>query len=229
MLAAPLVCTILGLIFAVLMEKIAWATAFKLIIFMPMAISMLAAGIIFRTAFQQNPDIGMANAITVTIKEFFSSESHYPDARLRASEEFSSFEQQETGGGFFSTSEFGPGDVALIPLIGIAPEHMGDEPVPAVPSQAQDRAVTGTVWLDFIPGGGGETGHIDAGKPGLGGITIHATDGSGNGYEAVTADDGTFAFEGVTEPLTLSVPASNFTSGTNWESTGWDPTSLPPS
>lgn len=218
-LVAPLVCTILGLIFAVLMEKIAWATAFKLIIFMPMAISMLAAGIIFRTAFQQNPDIGMANAITVTIREFFSSGSHYPDARLRAGEEFSSFEQQETGGEILSTSEFGPGDVALIPLIGIAPEHMSDDPVPAVPSQAQDNAVTGTVWLDFIPGGGGETGHIDAGKPGLGGITIHATDGSGNDYEVVTADDGTFAFEEVTEPLTLSVPASNFTSGPtgiNW-------------
>ena len=219
-LVAPLVCTVLGLIFAVLMEKIAWSTAFKLIIFMPMAISMLAAGIIFRSVFQQNPDIGLANAVTVTVKELFSSGSHYPDARLRAGEEFSSFEQLDGAGSeIISVGEFEPGDVALIPLIGIGPEHIDDEPTLAAPTESQDGTITGTVWLDFVRGGGGENGQIDADKPGLGGITVEGINSVGDVFETETDDDGTFIFEDVDEPLTLRVPASNFAagpSGINW-------------
>lgn len=219
-LVAPLVCTVLGLIFAVLMEKIAWSTAFKLIIFMPMAISMLAAGIIFRTVFQQNPEIGLANAVTVTVQEVFSSGSHYPEARLREGPEFSSFEQQGgTGAEIMSTGEFAPGEVALVPLIGIAPEHVGDDPTPAVEAQPEDGTITGTIWLDFVRGGGGENGQIDADKPGLGGITVEAINRSGDVWETTTEDDGTFVFEDVSEPLTIRVPATNFTSGPtgiNW-------------
>lgn len=216
-LVAPLVCTVLGLIFAVLMEKIAWATAFKLIIFMPMAISMLAAGIIFRTAFQQNPDIGIANAVTVAVKNVFSSGAHYPDARLRAGEEFSGFEQQGgPGSEILSLGEFEPGDVALIPLIGIAPEYIGS--TPAVEAQSEDGTITGTVWLDFVRGGGGEAGQVDADKPGLGGITVEGVNSVGDVWETTTEDDGTFTLE-ADEPLTIRVPASNFSagpSGINW-------------
>ena len=53
------------------MEKIQWRTAFRLIIFMPMAISMLAAGVIWRSAFQQDPNIGLANAVVVGIQDTF--------------------------------------------------------------------------------------------------------------------------------------------------------------
>lgn len=55
---APTVSTALGLIFAVLTERVRWGTAFKLIVFMPMAISMLAAGIIFRLVYEQDPERG---------------------------------------------------------------------------------------------------------------------------------------------------------------------------
>ena len=41
--AAPSIVTALGLMFAVLSERIRWTTAFKFIIFMPMAISFLAS------------------------------------------------------------------------------------------------------------------------------------------------------------------------------------------
>ena len=218
-LVAPLVCTILGLIFAVLMEKIAWSTAFKLIIFMPMAISMLAAGIIFRSVFQQNPDIGLANAVTVTAKEFFSSGSQYPGARLRDGDD-SQFEQSGGAGSeILSIGEFEAGDVALIPLIGIGPEAIGDEPTIAASPSEQGGSITGTVWLDFVRGGGGEPGQIDADKPGLGGITVEGVNSVGDVFETDTEDDGTFVFEDVTEPLTLRVPASNFASGPsgiNW-------------
>lgn len=55
---APAVVTAFGLIFAVLTERVRWGTAFKLIVFMPMAISMLAAGIIFRLVYAADPDQG---------------------------------------------------------------------------------------------------------------------------------------------------------------------------
>ena len=59
---APSIVTALGLIFAVLSERIRWGTAFKLIIFMPMAISFLAAGIICRLIYEEDPQLGLANA-----------------------------------------------------------------------------------------------------------------------------------------------------------------------
>ncbi|MCD0486507.1 sugar ABC transporter permease, partial [Streptacidiphilus sp. ASG 303] len=60
---APTVTTALGLVFAVLTERVRWGTAFKLVVFMPMAVSMLAAGIIFRLVYDQQPEKGVANAV----------------------------------------------------------------------------------------------------------------------------------------------------------------------
>ena len=68
---APAVSTALGLIFAVLTERVHWGTAFKLVVFMPMAISMLAAGIIFRLVYDQDPAKGAANAVVVGVHDTF--------------------------------------------------------------------------------------------------------------------------------------------------------------
>lgn len=77
---APTVATALGLIFAVLTERVRWGTAFKLVVFMPMAISMLAAGIIFRLVYDQDPDKGVANAVWVGIHDTFAESSAFPKA-----------------------------------------------------------------------------------------------------------------------------------------------------
>src|SRR5690606_12064051 len=82
-IVAPVACTVLGLIFAVLMDKIRWSTAFKLIIFMPMAISMLAAGVIFRMMFQESPQLGVVNAGIVAVHDIFVDEAAYPGANVR--------------------------------------------------------------------------------------------------------------------------------------------------
>ena len=42
----PALITAIGLIFAVLTERIRWSVAFKTVVFMPMAISLFAAGVI---------------------------------------------------------------------------------------------------------------------------------------------------------------------------------------
>lgn len=77
---APALLTGLGLVLAVLVEKVRWATAFKLLLFMPMAVSFLAAGIIFRLAYDEDPDKGVLNAAVVSVHDAFRSSSPTPTA-----------------------------------------------------------------------------------------------------------------------------------------------------
>ncbi len=65
---APSIVTALGLMFAVLTERVAWSTAFKVAIFMPMAISFLSAGVTWRLIYEQDPDIGLANATVGAVR-----------------------------------------------------------------------------------------------------------------------------------------------------------------
>ena len=46
----PAAVTALGLVFAVLTERIGWAIAFKFAVFAPLAISLFAAGVIWRAS-----------------------------------------------------------------------------------------------------------------------------------------------------------------------------------
>ena len=54
----------IGLVFAVLTERVRWAVAFKTAVFMPMAISLFAAGVIWRIMDQQEPNRGALNAVS---------------------------------------------------------------------------------------------------------------------------------------------------------------------
>ena len=54
-LVVPAFVTAVGLIFGVLTEKISWSVAFKTAVFMPMAISLFAAGVIWRIMDQKEP------------------------------------------------------------------------------------------------------------------------------------------------------------------------------
>ncbi len=209
---APAACTILGLIFAVLLEKLRWKTAFKLIIFMPMAISMLAAGVIFRGMFQENPNLGVVNAVIVGVHNAVSDEASYPGAQPR----------QDVGIGvdqgiIASDSEVAAGQAQDFPLIAIRPDSVPEEAVQAVPAPSPGPTeVTGTAFLDVIRGGGGTQGEIDPGKLGLPGIRVDAVaaDGSVAGT-ARTGPDGTFVIEGLESGSSyrIALPASNFTEG----------------
>jgi alpha-glucoside transport system permease protein len=59
--------TAIGLIFAVLTERIRWSVAFKIAVFMPMAVSLFAAGVIWRIMYQQEPSRGALNAVTASV------------------------------------------------------------------------------------------------------------------------------------------------------------------
>jgi alpha-glucoside transport system permease protein len=58
---------IFGLLIAVLADRSRFETAAKAMIFMPMAISMVGAGVIWKFIYEANPEIGMLNAIWTSI------------------------------------------------------------------------------------------------------------------------------------------------------------------
>ncbi len=63
----PTATVLIGLLVAVLADKVRYETAIKSIIFMPMAISATAASVIFRLLYNQNPNLGSLNAFLQSI------------------------------------------------------------------------------------------------------------------------------------------------------------------
>ncbi len=213
---APSVVTVLGLIFAVLSERIRWVTAFKLILFMPMAVSFLASGVIFRMVYDQAPDRGVANAIITSVHDVFASSSQYPGARPRENDQAPDVVQ---GGAVVTKQAAQPGQSVLIPLVGLKPDVVA-KAAPAKAATTTPGALTGTVWLDFTPGGGGTANQIDGTEKGLEGITVEAVAGGAVKATTTTAADGTFAFTGLPAgSYTVRLPQSNFAqpfNGLNW-------------
>ena len=212
---APTACTALGLIFAVLTERVRWGTAFKLIVFMPMAISMLAAGIIFRLVYEQDPDRGVANAVWVGVHDTFNEASAWPGARPRPDSGL-----KASGGGSYTTaSAVDAADPANLPLVGVPPQDLTDAADAKAAGPADDGGVTGTVWVDFAKGGGGEPGEIDPGEKALAGVEVEAVKDGRVVASAVTGEDGTYALPAEADGARLRLPASNFTeayNGVNW-------------
>ena len=68
----PALVTAIGLIFAVLTERVRWAVAFKTVVFLPMAISAFATGVTWRIMYQQDPGLGAVNALGKTSSGVFS-------------------------------------------------------------------------------------------------------------------------------------------------------------
>ncbi|MBO3744600.1 ABC transporter permease subunit [Streptosporangiaceae bacterium NEAU-GS5] len=195
---APLVVTTLGLIFAVMTERIRWATAFKLILFMPMAVSLLAAGVVFRLVYEQDPDKGVANAIITTVHDAFASSAGFPGARPRENDQAPAALQ----GGAVVTK----GATTLVPLVGINPQTLA-----SAAQAGQPPADGGTVWLDVVRGGGGAVNQIDPQEKALAGLTVEALSGGKVVATATTADDGTYHFPGLTKgSYSVRLPADNF-------------------
>lgn len=202
---APMAATAVGLVFAVLTERIKFGTAFKLLIFMPMAISFLAAGVIFRFVYDEDRDIGLLNAMSSVVMDVFESPGEYPGANP-VGEDFTADD-----GGFVSDARLGPGDVTRVGLVGIGPGEVADDAAQAAEPDAVEGAVAGVVWLDFTRGGGGERGVIDEGETGLPGVDIELVDDSGEVVASATTDqDGTFVAEDVAGPVSVRLGDSNF-------------------
>ncbi|MEV5275253.1 ABC transporter permease [Streptomyces werraensis] len=216
---APTLLTGLGLILAVLVEKVRWATAFKLLLFMPMAVSFLAAGIIFRLAYDEDPDKGVLNAAVVSVHDAFTGSSSYPTARPRDGEGLT----REPDGSYVTAADVSPGGTAALGLVGVAPKDLPGEAGPASGAASDTAApdeVRGVVYLDFTPGGGGEPGVVDREESGLPGVTVEAVRDGKKVASTTTASDGSFRFTGLDDgAYALKLPPDNFAppyEGVSW-------------
>ncbi len=213
---APTVATALGLIFAVLTERICWGTAFKLIVFMPMAISMLAAGIIFRLVYDQAPERGVANAVAVSVHDTFNESAGYPKARPLPVHPL----EKAAGGTFVSKEPIRAGEPLRVPLVGVAPAKMpGDaRPAEGAPAASGDK-ISGTAWLDFTRGGGGKPNVVDPKELGLKGLKIEAVKDGKVVATATAGADGVFTLPASADGAQLRLPADNFRepyNGVDW-------------
>ncbi|MEU4151384.1 sugar ABC transporter permease [Streptomyces sp. NPDC026659] len=212
---APTVSTALGLVFAVLTEKVRWGTAFKLVVFMPMAISMLAAGIIFRLVYDQDPDKGVANAVWVGVHDTFAQSSAFPKAHPGRQSPLVA-----QGGGFTTKDPVRAGTPVALPLLGVAPDQLPDDARPAVAARPEPGRVTGTTWQDFTRGKGvGRLGAPDPSEVGYAGMRIEAVKDGRVVASTKAAADGTFSLPAAADGAQLRLPAANFKeayNGVDW-------------
>ncbi|WP_338703630.1 sugar ABC transporter permease [Streptomyces sp. Q6] len=213
---APTIATALGLIFAVLTERIRWGTAFKLVVFMPMAISMLAAGIIFRLVYDQDPEKGVANAVVTSVHDTFVSSSAFPKAHPRPDADIAG----KAGGPFLTKEPVRAGTPVLLPLVGVAPDQMPGGAKPAKAAPATSGKVTGTTWQDFTLGkGAGKKNQVDASEVGYPGMRIEAVKDGEVVASTTAADDGTFTLPAAADGARLRLPQANFEeayNGVDW-------------
>jgi alpha-glucoside transport system permease protein len=191
-LVVPAVVTAVGLVFAVLIERIRWSTAFKVAVFMPMAISFLSAGVIWRLVYDQSPDKGLLNAGARAVSDVVSPPGPYPGAHFSDSTVMTA-----AGKSFVSRNPVAPGDTVLLGMNQIPPQAVPSNAKLASKPTPEPGAITGTVWLDFTLGGGGRTGVIDPKEKGLPGATVQAISNGSVVASAVTDDTGAFALRGL--------------------------------
>jgi alpha-glucoside transport system permease protein len=187
----PAFVTAIGLIFAVLTERVRWAVAFKTVVFLPMAISAFATGVTWRLMYTQDPHLGAINALSRTVHGAFAPAGVLPSALP------STTSLQTQGGGLVLKTPLHPGGIALLGLTGIAPQDMPSGATQAVKPATKSGDVEGVVWRDFKPGGG-KPGVVEQGELGIPGVTVVLRDSSGKVVQsAQTAADGSFDFPGV--------------------------------
>jgi alpha-glucoside transport system permease protein len=193
-LVVPALVTSIGLVFAVLTERITFAVAFKTTVFMPMAISAFAAGITWRIVYIQDPDRGAINAGIAAVRDAVDPPGGLPEARP------STESLQATDGGLTLDQAVGPGDVARMGLTALREDEVPDGAEQAVQPEPLQGGITGVVWRDFKPGGG-EPGRVEPEELGLPGVIVELRDReSGDRVAtATTENDGTFRFEDLDE------------------------------
>ncbi len=188
----PALVTGIGLIFAVLTERIRWSVAFKTVVFMPMAISAFAAGITWRIMYEQDPDRGAVNAGIAAAREAVAPAGVLADAAASTD----SLTGTPTTG-LELAEPIAAGDVAQLGLTRIPNDEVPSDSVQAVVPEPLQGGINGVVWRDFKPGGG-TPGEVEDEEVGLPGVTVELRDQSGSVVDSTTTEaDGTFRFEDV--------------------------------
>lgn len=211
----PTIATAVGLVYAVLAERVKWETVFKVAVFMPMAISGLAVGVIFTLVYQTDPEQGLANAALTSVTDLFN-----PSGELSGARTSDEALLAPTGDSFTTTATFSTGEAVPLGLVAIAPADVPGSAEPAALPEVADDAVGGVVYLDFTPGGSGERGVVDQGELGLPGAEVEVfRDGEQVG-SATAGPDGSFVVDGLASgDYSLRLAEGNFVetfNGINW-------------
>jgi len=198
-----------GLIFAVLSERVRYGTAIKVILFMPMAISALSVGVIWRIMYEQDPSRGFVNAVIGAGVDTVKGEGAYPNATVSAEQDLAQNAQ-----GVVSDQELNAGDTVTFGLVSITDEEVPADAEQAAAPEGNEGAITAVAWRDFKPGGG-TAGEIEDGELGLPDVAIELLNSEGEVIETdTTGSDGSVTFEDPGGgPFTSRVAASNFDEG----------------
>ncbi len=215
----PLLVTFVGLIYAVLSERIRWSTAFKTIIFVPIVFSATASALIWRSIFDLDPHVGVVNAAIQTASDWFNPPGLYPIdtstgqtvARLA-----STGVAPGAGGNLQSTTSVSAGDTVELGLIGINPSTLSALGAQsAVEPTSSQKDITGLVWRDFSAANPTIRGVVQPDELGLPGLKLNllASDGS-TAATATTDSHGDFRFANVgSGSYRVQIDPHNFQSG----------------
>ena len=204
----PFFVTFFGLVFAVLTERIRWSTAFKAIVFMPMAISLFASGIIWRIVYETDPHRGAINAAVGTVVDAVHPPGLYRGVNITPTGPM----HRERDGALVTDQTLAPGTVALVGLTGIAPGAVPPRAQPAVAPSPLPGGIAGVVWRDFSPQGA--PGVVDPGELGLPGMHVKLVGAHGTAATATSDARGLFAFPRLGPgDYRVALDASNFRAG----------------
>ncbi len=214
-LIIPAAVTAVGLVFAVLVERVRWAVAFKVAVFMPLAISLFAVGVIWRIMYQQDPDRGAINAALAGARGFVSH-----DGVLSRARPSSDALEGSTKRGFTLKQPVRAGGVAVLGLTAIRTPEIPEDAADAVRPEPLQGGIAGVVWRDF-KAGGGTPGRVERGELGIPGATVELRNADGKKVDSTeTKPDGTFAFDKVADgQYRVSVGSGTFAEpfrGVNW-------------
>lgn len=198
----PVLVTTIGLVFAVVTERVTFGRAFRTIVFMPMAISLVAGGVIWRVTYEQDPDRGVLNAAVRAATSVVRGPGIYAGAapsdgsRMVAGEIV--YERHRRRG------EFAPIGLLRLPSDRIPASARG------VAIRTSSHGVSGVVFRDFTPGREGHRGRPDPGETGLPGVHVEIRDGRDVVVRTETDARGGFTAVVPEGSYTVALPASNF-------------------
>ena len=222
-LVFPFVVTVMGLVFAVLSERIRWATAFKTVIFLPIVFSVTASSLVFTQIFQLDPHIGVMNAIVQTVDDWFNPPGAYPLSAGQTAASLATSGVAAGPHGALETSMTVRADETVrMGLTGVNPDTLtvlgARQARPPAPFAG---AVTGLVWRDFSVSNPSNVSGVLPGEDGFPDLHISLLRSDGSTVASTTTDAfGRFRFSNVGPgTFRVQIQASNFKpgfSGTFW-------------
>ena len=215
----PFFVTTFGLIFAVLTERIRWATAFKALIVMPIVFSTTASALVWATIFDNSPQIGAVNAAALTISDWFNAPGAYPvstTAGQTVADLVGSNSRAVKNTSLISLSTAKAGGMIDIGLRDISPATLTVlKAQKAVKPQPMSGDITGVVWRAFSPTAPTNSKDILPGELGLPLLRLSLVNAQGASVASTTTTtSGQYKFSNVgTGKYSVEIVPSNFSAG----------------